>query len=202
MRKFAFLTLTLVLTIFTGCNNDDDNTAEQTTLSQQETDDLKVLREEEKLARDVYLFSYDKYGESIFNSVASSEQKHMDKMLTLLNTYGIQDPALSERGNFTNQELQTLYNDLTTKSAISLIDALEVGATIEDLDIRDIKIFKNRATKADILDTYDKLECGSRNHMRSYYGKLLTSEVTYVAQYISATELAEIINASNEQCGN
>jgi len=35
-------------------------------LSTEEIEDLTYLREEEKLARDVYLYSFDKYGETIF----------------------------------------------------------------------------------------------------------------------------------------
>lgn len=202
MRNLAFLTVVASVFLLGSCSNDDDtDLSSEVILSTVEKNDLLVLREEEKLARDVYLYAYDKYGETIFNSIASSEQKHMDKLLGLLTTYNIADPALATRGDFTNQMLQTLYNDLTAQVDISLLDALKVGATIEDLDIKDIIDFESRTNKTAILNVYEKLRCGSRNHMRSYYGQLLNNSVTYMPQFISSAELTEIITASNEQCG-
>jgi len=194
---FAFIASTF---IFSSCSSDDDDII-VVPLTTVEIEDLKVLREEEKLARDVYLYAYDVYGMDIFINISKSEQKHMDKILTLLNTYNIDDPALANRGEFTNQTLQGLYNQLTAQVDISLLEALKVGTTIEDLDIKDIIDFENRTDKADILNTYDKLKCGSRNHMRSYYQQLVNNGVTYSSQFISAAELSAIITSSNEQCG-
>jgi len=161
MKKIIFITLAVIFTVISSCsNNDNDEINEiviESILSQQEIDDLKFLREEEKLARDVYLYSYDKYGNTIFNNISNSEQQHMDSVLTLLNKYGIDDPALSERGKFSNQILQGLYNDLTALSDKSLIDALTVGAIIEDLDIKDIEVNESRTSRDDILIIYNPL---------------------------------------------
>ncbi len=201
MKKTVFFILLGIGLVMSSCSDDDNETIQTETLSQTEIDDLKVLREEEKLARDVYAFSFDTYGLKIFNNISKSEQQHMDAILVLLNKYGIEDPVLPNRGEFKNQTLQGLYNDLTAKSDISLLEALKVGATIEDLDIKDIEDFESRTDKADILNTYDKLKCGSRNHMRNYYAQVLTNDGTYTAQFISASELAAIIASSNEQCG-
>ena len=121
--------------MFSGCSNDSDNQS-SIPLTQAEIDDLKFLREEEKLARDVYLFSYDKYEAAIFNNISQSEQKHMNSVLSLMNKYGIPDSASTEIGVFNNSDLQSLYWSLTAQSDISLIEALKVGATIEDLDIK------------------------------------------------------------------
>ena len=202
MKQIAFYISILLLTVVSSCSSDDSVTdQQQIKLSQTEIDDLKILREEEKLARDVYLYSFDKYGENIFKNISQSEQKHMDKILVLLNTYQLDDPALSIRGEFTSQVLQKLYNDLTKQSDISYLEALKVGATIEDLDINDIDDFEKRTTRADILDAYDKLKCGSRNHMRSYYSQLISNGTTYESQFISLSELTDIINSQNEKCG-
>ena len=43
------------------------------------------MREEEKLARDVYLTLYDIWGTPAFNNIASSEQTHMDAVLMLID---------------------------------------------------------------------------------------------------------------------
>jgi hypothetical protein len=202
MKKLTLITMAVILTATISCSDDETTTIEQTeTLTQQEIDDLKFSREEEKLARDVYLFSYDKYGQDIFNNISKSEQQHMDKILVLLNTYQLSDPASVERGVFSNQTLQGLYDDLTAQSDISLIEALKVGAIIEDLDINDLDLLESRTTRNDILNAYDKLKCGSRNHLRNYISQLVLNEVSYVPQFISLDDFTEIINSDNEQCG-
>lgn len=201
MKKFIIIILLGLFT--TSCSSDEDNkNFVENSLTQIEIDDLHFLREEEKLARDVYLFSYNLYGNAIFNNISKSEQNHMDQILVLLNTYNLDDPALPNKGEFKNQLLQGLYNDLTAQSAISLVEALKVGATIEDLDISDIDEFEDRTDVTAILNTYDKLKCGSRNHMRNYYGQLLNNDVWYSPQYISISELEEIMTTENEKCGN
>lgn len=203
------LTLTLVsafllLVVLSGCKKDVLTRGGNSSaiLTQQEQDDLMFLREEEKLARDVYLFSFDKYGTSIFNNIAQSEQTHMDKVLTLLQKYNLPDLASTQRGVFNNQTLQTLYDDLTTQSNISLIEALKVGATIEDLDIKDIEDFEAHTYAADLLNVYDKLRCGSRNHLRSFSSQLTANNETYTPQFITNTEYQAIISSPNEKCGN
>jgi len=49
-----------------------------------------------------------------------------------LDFYGIDDPALPGIGEFSNSELQELYNTLIQSGSTSLTDALKVGATIEE----------------------------------------------------------------------
>jgi len=200
-KKIVLLAFVIIFTTMSSCSDDDDAEIQKVTLTQQEENDLKFSREEEKLARDVYLFSYDKYGKTIFNSIAGSEQQHMDQVLVLLNSYQLADPASAERGLFSNQELQTLYNNLTAQSDISLVEAYKVGAIIEDLDINDLDDLESRTTKTDLLNIYSKLKCGSRNHLRSYIDLLVSNGFNYVPQYISLDTFTDIINGTNEQCG-
>ena len=163
--KKVLMILAVGISVLTACNKNEVIVP----LNDQEKSDLIYLREEEKLAKDVYIFSYNKYGQSIFNNISSSEQSHMSSILNLINKYGLTDPVANNAyGVFSNSELQALYNELTAKSDASLNMALEVGANIEDLDINDIKTFKSHTTNADLINVYDKLSCGSKNHMRSY----------------------------------
>ncbi len=200
MKKIHFATV-LTLLMFSSCSNDNDNQS-SIPLTQAEIDDLKFLREEEKLARDVYLFSYNKYQVSIFNNISQSEQKHMNSVLNLMNKYGIPDSASTEIGVFNNTDLQQLYTALTTQANISLIEALKVGATIEDLDINDIDDFISNTNKSDILNVYDNLTCGSKNHIRSYTSQLSSNGETYIPQFISNEYYITILNESNGGCGN
>lgn len=199
MKNIFFAALTLVM--FSSCsdNNENQNTV---LLTQAEKEDLLFLREEEKLARDVYLFSYNKYQISIFNSISKSEQKHMDSVLSLLNKYRIPDPASPQVGVFVNQELQLLYNSLTAQANISSTEALKVGATIEDLDINDIDHFIANTTKTDLLSVYDNLTCGSKNHIRSFVTQLTLYQLVYVPQYISIEYYTTILSSPSGGCGN
>lgn len=198
MKKILFATA-LALIMFSSCT-DDNKVSSAITLLQTEKDDLKFLREEEKLARDVYLFSYNKYQLSIFNSISQSEQKHMDSVLALLTKYGITDPASAQIGVFVNQDLQSLYNSLTAQSDISLVEALKVGATIEDLDINDIDHFIANTTKSDLLGVYDNLTCGSKNHIRSFTNQLSLNGLTYVPQFISVAYYNTILSSPSGGC--
>lgn len=199
MKKVLFATA-LTLVMFSSCSNDNDNQS-SIPLTQAEIDDLKFLREEEKLARDVYLFSYNKYQLAIFDNISQSEQKHMNSVLNLMNKYGIPDSASTEIGVFNNPDLQLLYNSLTNQSDISLIEALKVGATIEDLDINDIDDFIGNTTKSDLLNVYDNLTCGSKNHIRSFTSQLSINNVEYIPQFISVVYYNEILSESNGGCG-
>lgn len=171
-------------------------------LSTEEKKDLLTLREEEKLARDVYLYAFDKYRLKIFKNISNSEQTHMDRVLQILTLHNIADPSSRNIGVFNNEELQKLYNSLIKKVDISIEEALSVGATIEDLDIKDILEFKERTSNTEILNMYNHLECGSRNHLRAYYSNLKNHGINYTPQYISQLYFDEIVNSEKERCGN
>jgi len=185
-----------------GCSKDEVEEIEIAvpTLTALEKSDLIFLREEEKLARDVYLFSLDKYEEQIFQNISNSEQKHMDQLLDLLNFYNIEDPANEEVGVFTNVELQVLYDELTMISDSSLVHAFSVGALIEDLDIKDIVLFEANTEKADILEAYEMLVCGSKNHIQGYTNKLNANGVTYIPQFISQEDYDAILSGGHLSC--
>ncbi|MEE9351910.1 MAG: DUF2202 domain-containing protein [Thiotrichaceae bacterium] len=147
-RLIAFAILIgITVVALSGCGSSDNSssfvsteaissTANPNSLTEQEKQSLYFMREEEKLARDVYWKLYDAWGTQTFNSIASSEQTHMDSVLSLLNTYGLEDPAKENIGVFTNTELQELYNTLITQGLASQINALWVGALIEETDIQ------------------------------------------------------------------
>ena len=170
-------------------------------LSERELNDLLHLAEEEKLARDVYLHAYEKYGLNISNNISKSEQVHMSKVIEILAANGIADPTHPDQGLFHNKALQELYNQLTAQVDLSLLDALLVGATIEDLDIMDIDKFIAHTTNEELITMYEKLKCGSRNHMRAYYRQIKAQNSDYTPQYISQAELDAIIAANHEKCG-
>jgi hypothetical protein len=145
------------------------NTINTASLTADEVHWLTYMREEEKLARDVYSFLYDKWKSRKFNNITNSEQKHMDSIKTLLETYNIPDPAATKaKGEFTNPELQSLYNTLITQGSTSLSEAFKVGVLIEETDIKDLKESISLTSRSDIQEIYSNLLRGSENHLRAF----------------------------------
>lgn len=173
-----------------------------TSLSPEEIAALKFMREEEKLAHDVYVALYSLWGANVFNQISLSETTHTEAILALLTKYGITDPAATTApGVFEDPALQTLYNTLMTMGQASLIEALKVGALIEETDIHDIHEKMEITDEADILTVYTSLLCGSGNHLRAFNDNLLKQGVTYVPQVITQAEWDAIANAPAETCG-
>lgn len=171
-------------------------------LSQAEIDGLMLMREEEKLARDVYAALYQKWNLRVFNNIAASEQQHTGRVKDLLDKYGLSDPMTSmSPGQFANQELQNLYNTLVRKGSVSITEALRIGATIEDLDIKDLNELLKKTDNQDIQFVYQNLKRGSMNHMRAFYRQLGRYGVDYKAVYISQSELDQILASAQSRGG-
>ncbi len=167
-------------------------------LSAEEEKSLYLMREEEKLARDVYQALYTKWHLPVFQNIAVSEQRHSDRIKMLLDRYGLKDPFIDQHGLFTDAHLQELYNELVEQGSVSQLDALKVGATIEDLDIHDLVTLLEKVDNQDIRRIYENLTKGSRNHMRSFYRLIVAAGGSYSAQYISQEALDEIISSAME----
>lgn len=141
-------------------------------LTNEEAATLRKMREEEKLARDVYEFLNEKWNVRIFKNISASEQRHFDAIGTLLTRYGVADPANSERGVFTDTALQALYNELTAAGSGSLKAALEAGVTIEKADIADLEAAIAATAKPDLKRVYVNLLKGSLNHLDAFESNL------------------------------
>jgi len=140
---------------------------------------LTYMREEEKLARDVYLYLHDKWGSRIFDNISVSEQTHMDAIKTLLDRYGLDDPAAgNDLGVFDNPELQALYTELIEGGSGSLIAALKVGVFIEITDISDLTVGIAETERRDIEKVYTNLRKGSQNHWDAFCSNLTKLGVT------------------------
>jgi len=162
-------------------------------LNEVEQEDLLFMREEEKLARDVYLFAFSQWGEAVFENIADSEQEHTDMILALLEKYNLEDPALENEGEFTNHELQELYNDLVSEVQNSEIDALYVGALIEEKDMIDILDAIDRTDNRDIKTVYQNLLEGSKLHLQAFVDVLESKGIEYEPRLIDEDLYEDII---------
>ena len=170
------------------------------TLEEAELARILFIREEEKLAYDVYKTMFDKYGATVFQNIPNSELSHMESMLTIIKKYELVDPVdVNPRGIFKNTALQTLYNQLIEKGNISILSAYQVGALIEELDISDLTSSLAVTNNQDVRLVYDFLNKGSRNHLRSFYKNIKFSNGTYTPIYLSQSEFDSIVNSATER---
>ncbi len=155
---------------------------------------LLEMREEEKLAQDVYIYFYDLYNHPVFRNISKSEAAHTKAVLWLINGYGLEDPLQEGLGNFTNPAFTNLYNDLTEKGSASLVEALKVAAFIEEYDINDLLSLIDQTSSENIARVYGNLLRGSEFHIKAYTNVLKFNKETYVPTILSEEVYQEIID--------
>jgi len=165
-------------------------------LSNEEINALQFMREEEKIARDVYINLYEQWGLLPFKNISKSEQAHMDAVLGLLNRYGLEDPAAgNEVGEFTNQDLQALYDQLIERGSKSAVEALKVGAYIEEVDIVDIQHLLNESVdNEDIEFVFSNLKRGSTFHLKAFVRNLKRYNISYRPEVLEDSLFDDIVN--------
>lgn len=208
-----------VLAAFSACNTGDPVGNGQVNLTQSlaatqssvislpvesldtiELERILFIREEEKLAYDVYQTMFEKYGVKVFQNVPNSELSHMEAMLTIIRKYQLPDPMeRNPRGVFVNPTLQSLYNSLVIQGNASLLAAYQVGAKIEELDIADLNKSIAITNNQDVRLVYYFLNKGSRNHLRSFYKNLTNLGGTYSPIYITQVEFDAIVTSPTEK---
>ena len=171
-------------------------------LTDAEMEGILFMKEEEKLARDVYLQLAGVWGTNTFTNISQSEQTHMDEVQLLIDKYGLTDPVEgNENGVFENAALQQLYDDLVAQGSVSEIEALEVGAAIEEIDILDLEKYLAQTDNPDIQQVYGDLLTGSMKHLSSFASVLEKRGVTYEPQYLDAAAYETILSSDFARSG-
>lgn len=167
----------------------------QSSLSDVEIGHIVFMREEEKLARDVYLAMYDLWGLRIFDNISQSEQRHMDAIGQLIEIYGLVDPVVDDTpGVFVNVDLASLYAQLIAQGTASMIGALSAGALIEDIDIVDLRSALEVVTHSNVQQVFENLESASCNHLRAFVGWLDSLGEVYTPRYLTQAEFDAIMD--------
>lgn len=208
-RVFSILVFIFSFAFLAACSNKDsddiiiedsihqlDETQTDTEIS---TDALLFMLEEEKLARDTYVYLDNMWSINQFANIQKSEQTHMNAVENLLIQNNI-EYTIKPAGEFSNQNLQDHYNQFVVDGAVSVDNAMQIGATIEDLDIKDLQDYIDLTTDQELIAVFEKLKCGSRNHLRSFVSRIEKAGNTYTPQFITEEEYTIIIEGSHEQC--
>ena len=154
-----------------------------TELNEDQRERLFFIYQEEKVARDVYIYLGNEYPEeSTFASIQLAEQRHMDSAQKLCEKYGIDISMVDESeagyGEFFVPYLQDLYKTCLILSGSTLAEALAVGVLVEETDIGtltdtiDPDIQEVGEMPADVISTYETLREGSYNHLESFNARL------------------------------
>lgn len=160
------------------CNMISDFPYEE--VDEEEIAGLVFMREEEKLARDVYQEFYDLYAIPVFLNISKSEQQHANAVLSLITKYDLEDPVTDDtRGVFKNSDLLKMYGDLLELGNSDIIGALKVGALIEETDIIDLDQAIEKTNNEDISTIYTNLRNASYNHLKAFVAQLNFRGVTY-----------------------
>ena len=164
-------------------------------LSQREQADLLFMREEEKVARDVYLTLYQVWRLPVFSIIATSEQQHMDAVLNMISAYGLADPVGANGiGVFADLRLQSLYDQLVARGKTSALEALRVGGFIEETDMIDLQAAIDAAAPSNLDRVYGNLLSGSRSHLQAFASQIKsTTGQPYVAQVLPQSVVNSII---------
>lgn len=162
---------------------------------------IMEMREEEKLAHDVYVKFYDLFGKITFKNISKSEAVHSAAVLRLIDGYKLDDPALDGDGEFSNPLFSDLYTQLNEKGSVSLVEALKIGAFIEEYDINDLMKLLDETDNADVTRVYTNLLKGSTFHLKSFSKLLKVYGVTYTPTVISEELYLSIINSTQTDDG-
>ena len=167
MRSKRFIAAVALVVIATFGIAPMANAATRPTLAQKLQ--LQYIVEEEKLARDVYLYFAANVTSTKFANIARAEQTHMDLIAGVLKTYNYFNPTLTRApGVFRDQTLQSLYTALIAKGSTDIWAAYQVAIEIETLDIGDLQNILDDAMPADMKYALDRLLNGSINHLAAF----------------------------------
>jgi hypothetical protein len=175
-------------------------TQDASSLDATETENLIYMREEEKLARDVYITLYETWSLPVFDNIAASEETHTTQVEDMLDKYRVTDPVVDDTvGVFVDPHLASLYTTLVDQGSASSLAALYVGAAIEEIDMIDLQEAIDASDNADIRQLYENLMSGSRNHLRAFVGQIEDLGIVYEAQHLSQEEVDAIVDSPVER---
>lgn len=185
--KKLFLVIVMGLALFAGAQ----------TISEKEKAGILRMREEEKMARDIYRALNEKWNQRIFSNILKSETYHMERMKTLIDKFQLQDPVAKtndKAGIFENKALQKMYDELTSSGSANIEAAFRAGAKVEEADIKDLREAIALTSNNDIKSTYEYLVQASENHLRAFVRNLNRLGIVYEPIVLSKDDYSKIIN--------
>jgi len=161
-----------------------------------EKEGLYYLREQTKLVRDLFHTFYNMYGTKVYTRIARKEQRHFDRIGLLLEKYQLEDPVVDKSvGIYENPIFEELFHELSTSGSENNLNALYVGAYLEEIVILDLKNALLDTEARDIRRVYEKLLNDAKKQLRLFVRNIEKQEVDvlYQPQNMTEEDLAEIL---------
>ncbi len=165
-------------------------------ITETEAGDLQLLREEEKLARDLFRDWSDR--SELFGAVAHSKQLHFEIVGALLQRHQVTDRTLGGEGLYVFPQLQTLHQELLARGGSTELEALAAGAELHERDLVGLEEAAGRSQLEDVRASLAEIQRGARNHLRGCVEELALQGVDYAPRLLSPEAFAAIINSPRE----
>lgn len=165
-------------------------------LSADEIEFLFAIREDEKVARDLYAVFAALYPASPqIAKIKTAEDSHIACIEAVLDYYEISYPAMTPAGVFKDAERQALYDELAGQGT-TLLEAYAAMAALEEESVWAYKSVQNEIANENISLVITNMIKASSNHLKTVVRQLMTLGGTYTPAYLSDEEYDAIINSS------
>lgn len=150
---------------------------------------------EERMAARVYRALGEVFPEvRPFQNIPRAEDRHGGAIATLLAG---SDPAFSLSAMIINPSYSSLGDELIARGSASEVDALRVGAYIEEKDILDLQALAVRLKHDGAKAIVAQLEQGSHHHLAAFVRNLRSHGVDYTPQLLSAEAFSAIVSGES-----
>jgi hypothetical protein len=158
-----------------GAGNCEDCDIEMGSVTPVQIEDLVFMANEEKMAHDVYVAFAELYDVPTFERVAESESIHQLAVDTVLERYGIENSTTDlPVGEFSNDDIAALYDQLIEQGSASLDEALAASVLIEQTDVADLaeRMAGIEESAPDVFAMYAHLQTASEHHRAAFERQL------------------------------
>ena len=144
---------------------------------------------DEGLAASIYRELGEHFPLHPFQNIPRAEDTHATALRALLKSAGVDvsSPAPSAKTT-------PMRAELIARGTTSEIDALQVGALIEERDITDLRKLATAISEPAAVSLIQQLESGSRHHLNAFVRNLRRRGVDYTPQVLTQTDFDAIID--------
>lgn len=168
-------------------------------LTADEIEFLFAMREDEKMAKDLYTAFGAQYPTAVqFSRIATAEATHVAAIETMLTYYEVSFPALTPAGVFADAEKQAQY-DAFLAQGTTIQGAFEVMALLEEENIAAYKAVEATATNANIKLILANMVRASSNHLKAAVRQLTILGITYTPTHLDQATFDEVISSAFAQ---
>lgn len=157
---------------------------------------LRFQIDEERMAGELYRTFGEKQEVMPFRNIPRAEARHRQLLENLATRAGLAAAKPTTAGHFETPAIQARYDALLARGQASPIEALQVGALVEEQDIADLRALAATTDSPELKAATTALEQGSRHHLNAFVRNLRARGIDYVAQVLTPAEVAEITAAA------